>query len=144
MAFKLEDKRKKASPKLKDLIKHGTITKEQALDWLRTIHEIRYFEDKVYDLLGQNVIKGASHLYAGEEAVAVGACAAIQKGDVIGSTHRGHGHCGAIGNKYAEGEEGRQRHWNRMMAELMGKETGYCSGRGGSMHIADVMNGNLG
>jgi 2-oxoisovalerate dehydrogenase E1 component len=144
MAFKLEDKRKKAAPKIGDLIKKGAISKEQALDWLRTIHEIRYFEDKVYDLLGQNVIKGASHLYAGEEAVAVGACAAIQKGDVIGSTHRGHGHCGAIGNKYAEGEEGRQRHWNRMMAELMGKETGYCNGRGGSMHIADVKNGNLG
>jgi 2-oxoisovalerate dehydrogenase E1 component len=144
MAFKLEDKRTQEAPKLKDLIKKGSITKEQALDWLRTIHEIRYFEDKVYDLLGQNVIKGASHLYAGEEAVAVGACAAIRKGDVIGSTHRGHGHCGAIGNKYAKGEEGRQTHWNRMMAELMGKETGYCSGRGGSMHIADVMNGNLG
>lgn len=144
MAFKLEDKRTKEAPKLKDLIKKGSITKGQALDWLRTIHEIRYFEDKVYDLLGQNVIKGASHLYAGEEAVAVGACAAIEKGDVIGSTHRGHGHCGAIGNKYAEGEEGRQTHWNRMMAELMGKETGYCSGRGGSMHIADVNNGNLG
>jgi len=144
MAFKLEDKRTQAAPNLKDLIKKGSITKEQALDWLRTIHEIRYFEDKVYDLLGQNVIKGASHLYAGEEAVAVGACAAIQTGDVIGSTHRGHGHCGAIGNKYAETEEARQTHWNRMMAELMGKETGYCSGRGGSMHIADVKNGNLG
>jgi 2-oxoisovalerate dehydrogenase E1 component len=144
MAFKLEDKRTKEASKLKDLIKKGSVTKEQALDWLRTIHEIRYFEDKVYDLLGQNVIKGASHLYAGEEAVAVGACAAIQKGDVIGSTHRGHGHCGAIGNKYAEGEQDRQTHWNRMMAELMGKETGYCSGRGGSMHIADVKNGNLG
>ena len=79
-----------------------------------------------------------------QEAVAVGACAAIEIGDVIGSTHRGHGHCGAIGNKYAEGEQARQDHWNRMMAELMGKETGYCNGRGGSMHIADVKNGNLG
>ncbi|MHC4146524.1 MAG: alpha-ketoacid dehydrogenase subunit alpha/beta, partial [Planctomycetota bacterium] len=74
----------------------------------------------------------------GEEAVAVGATAAIERGDVIGSTHRGHGHCGAIGNKYADSEEDRQHHWNRMMAELMGKETGYCKGRGGSMHIADV------
>ena len=88
--------------------------------------------------MGQNIIKGASHLYAGEEAVAVGAIAAIEKGDVIGSTHRGHGHCGAIGNKYAKNEDERQTHWNQMMAELMGKETGYCKGRGGSMHIAEV------
>ncbi|HCO93519.1 MAG TPA: hypothetical protein DIU00_06145, partial [Phycisphaerales bacterium] len=56
---------------------------------------------------------------------AVGATAAIKRGDVIGSTHRGHGHCGAIGNKYADSEEQRQNHWNQMMAELMGKETGY-------------------
>ncbi|UCD53352.1 MAG: dehydrogenase E1 component subunit alpha/beta, partial [Phycisphaerales bacterium] len=83
-------------------------------------------------------IKGASPLYAGEEAVAVGATAAIEHGDVIGSTHRGHGHCGAIGNKYADSDEARQDHWNAMMAELMGKETGYCKGRGGSMHIAEV------
>ena len=144
MAFKLEDRRKKATPKIGELIKAGLVTKEQVLDWLRSIYEIRYFEDKVYDLLGQNIIKGASHLYAGQEAVAVGAGAAIRKGDVVGSTHRGHGHCGAIGNKYAETEEARQTHWNRMMAELMGKETGYCNGRGGSMHIADVKNGNLG
>jgi 2-oxoisovalerate dehydrogenase E1 component len=88
--------------------------------------------------LGQNIIKGASHLYAGEEAVATGAIAAIERGDVIGSTHRGHGHCGAIGNKYADNEKERQDHWNQMMAELMGKETGYCKGRGGSMHIAEV------
>ncbi|MCK5172704.1 MAG: pyruvate dehydrogenase, partial [Planctomycetes bacterium] len=113
------------------------ITAEDALDWLRTIYEIRFFEEKVFDLLGQNIIKGASHLYAGQEAVATGAIAAIAKGDVIGSTHRGHGHCGAVGNKYAENDDDRQQHWNRMMAELMGRETGYCKGRGGSMHIAD-------
>ena len=144
MAFTLEDRRKKATPKITELIKKQVLTQPQVLDWLRSIYEIRFFEDKVYDLLGQNVIKGASHLYAGQEAVAVGAGAAIRKGDVIGSTHRGHGHCGAIGNKYAQTEEARQTHWNRMMAELMGKETGYCNGRGGSMHIADVKNGNLG
>lgn len=138
MGFKIEDMRKKATPKIATLIKDGVIKKEDALDWLRTIHEIRFFEEKVFDLLGQNIIKGASHLYAGEEAVATGAMAAIEKGDVIGSTHRGHGHCGAVGNKYAQTEEERQTHWNRMMAELMGKETGYCKGRGGSMHIADV------
>ena len=144
MGYSLDDKRKKPAPKIGDLIKKGVITQDQALEWLRTIYEIRFFEDKVFELLGQNIIKGASHLYAGEEAVATGATAAIEAGDVIGSTHRGHGHCGAIGNKYAKDEEARQTHWNRMMAELMGRQTGYCSGRGGSMHIADVKIGNLG
>jgi len=138
MTFEIEDTRKKPPAKVKELIKDGLIALEDATDWLRTIYEIRFFEEKVFDLLGQNIIKGASHLYAGEEAVAVGAIAAIERGDVIGSTHRGHGHCGAIGNKYADSEQDRQSHWNQMMAELMGKETGYCKGRGGSMHIAEV------
>ena len=138
MDFCIEDTRKKAIPKLSELIKDGIFTIDDATDWLRTIYEIRFFEEKVFELLGRNIIKGASHLYAGEEAIAVGAIAAIERGDVIGSTHRGHGHCGAVGNKYADTEEDRQDHWNRMMAELMGKETGYCKGRGGSMHIAEV------
>ncbi len=138
MDFCIEDTRKRPIPKLKQLINDAIISFEDATDWLRTIYEIRFFEEKVFELLGQNIIKGASHLYAGEEAVAVGAIAAIERGDVIASTHRGHGHCGAIGNKYADSEQQRQEHWNRMMAELMGKETGYCKGRGGSMHIADV------
>ncbi|MCJ7777163.1 MAG: dehydrogenase E1 component subunit alpha/beta [Sedimentisphaerales bacterium] len=138
MNFCIDDMRKKPVPKLKELIKRGVFTLDNATDWLRTIYEIRFFEEKVYDLLGANIIKGASHLYAGQEAIAVGAIAAIERGDVIGSTHRGHGHCGAIGNKYADSEQDRQKHWNCMMAELMGKETGYCKGRGGSMHIAEV------
>ena len=138
MGFVVEDARKKPQASLKELVDKGSITLADAADWLRTIYEIRFFEEKVFDLLGENIIKGASHLYAGEEAVAVGATAAIERGDVIGSTHRGHGHCGAIGNKYADSEQERQNHWNQMMAELMGKETGYCKGRGGSMHIADV------
>ena len=138
MDFSIDDTRKKPVPKIKDLIKEGVVGLEDVTDWLRTIYEIRFFEEKVFELLGQNIIKGASHLYAGEEAVAVGAIAAIERGDVIGSTHRGHGHCGAIGNKYADSEQQRQHHWNQMMAELMGRETGYCKGRGGSMHIADV------
>ena len=145
MHFSIEDTRKKPLPKLKEIIEDGIITPDDPIDWLRTIYEIRFFEQKVFDLLGQNIIKGASHLYAGEEAVAVGAIAAIERGDVIASTHRGHGHCGAIGNKYADSEDDRQNHWNQMMAELMGKETGYCKGRGGSMHIAEVQkNNNLG
>jgi len=145
MEFTIEDYRKKSLPWLKGLIKDGVITAEDPKDWLRSVYEIRFFEEKVFELLGQNIIKGASHLYAGEEACAVGAIAALERGDVIGSTHRGHGHCGAIGNKYADSEEDRQDHWNRMMAELMGKETGYCKGRGGSLHIAEVeKNNNLG
>lgn len=101
--------------------------------YLETMLKIRYFEEKVFELLSRDLIKGASHVYAGEEAIAVGACAAIREDDYIASTHRGHGHCLAKGGKLPE-----------MMAELCGRETGYCRGRGGSMHIADVKTGNLG
>jgi len=107
--------------------------KATLLGYLRQMLEIRGFEDKVYELLGRNVIKGASHLYAGEEAVAVGACSVLEPDDVITSTHRGHGHCIAKGGRLPQ-----------MMAELCGKSTGYSRGRGGSMHIADVAKGNLG
>jgi 2-oxoisovalerate dehydrogenase E1 component len=120
------------------------LSKEQALDLLRQMWEIRMFEDRVYELLGRNVIKGASHLYAGQEAVAVGAISTLQDDDLITSTHRGHGHCHAQGASMAKTDEARQEHYNRMMAELCGRETGYCLGRGGSMHIADVERGNLG
>jgi len=122
---------------------HG-LTKQQALDLLRQMLEIRLFEERVYDLLGRNLIKGASHLYAGEEAVAVGAISVLQDADLITSTHRGHGHCHARGASLVKTEAERQVHYNRMMAELCGRETGYCRGRGGSMHIADVERGNLG
>ena len=108
-------------------------SKEELIGYLRKMMEIRLFEEKVMELLARNIIKGASHLYAGEEAVAVGACSAIKPDDYITSTHRGHGHCLAKGGKLPE-----------MMAELCGKATGYCKGRGGSMHIADVTKGNLG
>ena len=120
------------------------LTRDDLLDILRRMFEIRFFEDKVYDLLGENIIKGASHLYAGQEAVAVGAIAALRDDDLITSTHRGHGHCHARGASLAEGEEAQQEHLNKMMAELCGRATGYCKGRGGSMHIADVEKGNLG
>ncbi|MBN1876193.1 MAG: dehydrogenase [Anaerolineae bacterium] len=106
--------------------------------------EIRMFEDQVYDLLGRNLIKGASHLYAGEEAVAVGAMSVLREDDLITSTHRGHGHCYARGAVLAQTESAHQEHYNKMMAELCGRATGYCKGRGGSMHIADVEHGNLG
>jgi 2-oxoisovalerate dehydrogenase E1 component len=124
--------------------KNIDLTKEQALDLLQQMWEIRLFEDKVYDLLGRDLIKGASHLYAGEEAVAVGAVSVLRDDDLITSTHRGHGHCHARGAALAETPEARQEHYNRMMAELCGRATGYCKGRGGSMHIADVEKGNLG
>ena len=106
---------------------------EEWKGYLKTMLKIRCFEEKVFELLGRDLIKGASHVYIGEEAVAVGACAAIREDDYIASTHRGHGHCLAKGGKLPE-----------MMAELCGRETGYCRGRGGSMHIADVEKGNLG
>ncbi|MHC4843317.1 MAG: alpha-ketoacid dehydrogenase subunit alpha/beta [Planctomycetota bacterium] len=144
MEYGVEDTRKKPLPLINELIEEGIVTLDKVLDWFRTINEIRFFEEKVFELLGQNIIKGASHLSAGQEAVATGSIAAIEPGDVIGSTHRGHGHCGAMGNKYANTEEDRQNHWNQMVAELMGRETGYCNGRGGSMHIANVKQGNIG
>ncbi|MDH5362542.1 MAG: dehydrogenase E1 component subunit alpha/beta, partial [Aigarchaeota archaeon] len=106
---------------------------EELIGYLRKMLEIRYFEEKVMDLLSRDIVKGASHMYAGEEAVAVGACSAIREDDYITSTHRGHGHCIAKGGDP-----------KLMLAELCGKATGYCKGRGGSMHIADVRSGNLG
>jgi len=101
--------------------------------YLETMLKIRFFEEKVFELLARDIIIGASHVYIGEEAVAVGACAAIKENDYIASTHRGHGHCIAKGGQLPE-----------MMAELCGRATGYCKGKGGSMHIADVKTGNLG
>ena len=90
------------------------------------------------------MLKGASHLYAGQEAVAVGAVAALRDDDMITSTHRGHGHAHAHGDKYAQTPQAKQEHYNKMMAEVLGKSGGYCKGKGGSMHIADVEHGNLG
>lgn len=106
---------------------------EEMMHYLKMMLRIRYFEEKVSDLLARDIVKGASHLYAGEEAVAVGAIAAAKEDDFITSTHRGHGHCIAKGGDM-----------KKMLAELCGKATGYCKGRGGSMHIADVSAGNLG
>lgn len=94
---------------------------------------IRYFEEKVAQLFSEGVMHGTTHLYVGEEAVAAGVIAALAPADVILSTHRGHGHCIAKGIDMGA-----------MMAEMMGRQTGCCGGRGGSMHIADPENGNLG
>lgn len=135
-----ETTRQPAAPTLAE----SGLSKEQALALLRQMCEIRSFEEMVYDLLGKNKIRGASHLYAGEEAVAVGAVSTLRDDDLITSTHRGHGHCHARGASLATTAEAQQEHLNKMMAELCGRETGYCKGRGGSMHIADVEHGNLG
>ncbi|WP_221568390.1 thiamine pyrophosphate-dependent dehydrogenase E1 component subunit alpha [Alkalihalobacillus sp. TS-13] len=94
---------------------------------------IRYFDEKVDQFFAKGMIHGTTHLCVGQEASAAGSIAALQKEDKITSTHRGHGHC------IAKGAE-----TNRMMAELFGRETGYCKGKGGSMHIADLEKGNLG
>ncbi|MFD4253432.1 thiamine pyrophosphate-dependent dehydrogenase E1 component subunit alpha [Amycolatopsis thermoflava] len=104
-----------------------------AREVLVTMWTIRRFEEAVDDLFARGLMHGTMHLSIGQEAVPVGACLALSEQDYITSTHRGHGHCIAKGARLDE-----------MMAELLAKETGYCRGRGGSMHIADVATGNLG
>jgi pyruvate dehydrogenase E1 component alpha subunit len=106
---------------------------EQLVEMYRRMCLIRSFEEHARDLYMQGRVRGATHMYIGEEAVAVGACAALRRDDYITSTHRGHGHCLAKGGRPAA-----------MMAELLGKATGYCHGKGGSMHIADLEAGILG
>jgi pyruvate dehydrogenase E1 component alpha subunit len=103
------------------------------LDLYRRMLRIRLFEEQVNDLYTSAKMPGLAHLYIGEEAVAVGVCSALRDDDYITSTHRGHGHCLAKGASV-----------DRMFAELLGKEAGYCRGKGGSMHIADQEKGNLG
>src|ERR671927_188380 len=106
---------------------------ELSLRMYRRMVMIRLFEEHVNDLYTRALMPGLAHLYIGEEAVAVGVCAALRRDDYITSTHRGHGHCLAKGATV-----------DRMFAELLGKEPGYCRGKGGSMHIADQDTGNLG
>ena len=110
-----------------------SLTREDKMEMLYKMMLIRGFEEKVEELFSLNLIHGSTHLYIGQEATAVGACRALNKDDYITSTHRGHGHCIAKGGdvKY-------------MMAELLGRKTGYCKGKGGSMHIADMNIGILG
>lgn len=126
------------------LIEEQSLTKEQLLAYLRQVMEIRAIENNIANLLSKAVLKGASHLYAGQEAVAVGAVAALRPDDLITSTHRGHGHAHAHGDSAALTPEAKQDHYNKMMAEVLGRSGGYCKGKGGSMHIADVEHGNLG
>src|SRR5207244_12904243 len=106
---------------------------EQNLHMYRQMAKIRAFEEQVNELYKGAKMPGLAHLYVGEEGVAVGVCEALRRDDFITSTHRGHGHCLAKGARV-----------DRMFAELLGKEAGYCRGKGGSMHIADQDTGNLG
>lgn len=118
---------------------HETVPLLNTTDHKRWLHmyeqmlKIRVFEEHVNELYTSARMPGLAHLYSGEEAIAVGVCEALRRDDYITSTHRGHGHCIAKGAAI-----------DRMFAELLGKEPGYCRGKGGSMHIADQETGNLG
>lgn len=109
------------------------LSKEKLLMMYEKMVEIRYFEKAVFTSLEKGFIHGTTHLCIGQEAVAVGTSMATIEGDKFTSTHRGHGHSIAFGASL-----------HKMMAEMFGKKTGYCKGKGGSMHIADVKSGNLG
>ncbi|MFC1558012.1 thiamine pyrophosphate-dependent dehydrogenase E1 component subunit alpha [candidate division KSB1 bacterium] len=108
-------------------------SKELWTDIYRKLYAIRVFETSCVKLYRQGLIIGYFHPYTGEEAIAVGACSALREDDYIVSTHRGHGHCIAKDGKI-----------DRMIAEVLGRESGYCRGLGGSMHIADIEKGNIG
>jgi pyruvate dehydrogenase E1 component alpha subunit len=113
---------------------HDPVTDvEHFLNLYQQMAKIRTFEEKVNELYTSALMPGLAHLYIGEEAIAVGVCEALELDDYITSTHRGHGHCLAKGANI-----------DGMFAELLGKEAGYCRGKGGSMHIADIDSGNLG
>ena len=109
------------------------IDREQWLHMYQQMSRIRTFEEHANQLYLSAKMPGLTHMYIGEEGVAVGVCEALRRDDYITSTHRGHGHCLAKGAQF-----------NPMFAELLGKEAGYCRGKGGSMHIADQDSGNLG
>jgi pyruvate dehydrogenase E1 component alpha subunit len=119
-------------PIAQDLL--AEIGPEVACEMLKTMYTIRAFEEKAEHLYSMGKLHGTMHLSIGQEGTAVGASFAVRRGqDYLLNHHRGHGHCLAWGSDV-----------NLMMAEFMGKETGYCRGRGGSMHIADVERNNLG
>ncbi|MEA4848866.1 MAG: thiamine pyrophosphate-dependent dehydrogenase E1 component subunit alpha [Clostridiaceae bacterium] len=109
------------------------VSKKTMLGFYKTMVRIRYFEEKVEEKFLAGEIPGFIHLYIGEEAIAAGVCSNLTEKDYIESTHRGHGHCIAKGADI-----------KKMMAEIFGKKTGYCKGKGGSMHIADFSIGMLG
>jgi acetoin:2,6-dichlorophenolindophenol oxidoreductase subunit alpha len=123
-----QSKKHKAKP-----AKNAALHDERWIHFYRQMLKIRLFEEAVNQLYLGAKMPGLAHLYIGQEAVAVGVCEALRREDYITSTHRGHGHCLAKGAAV-----------DKMFAELLGKEAGYCRGKGGSMHIADQETGNLG
>jgi pyruvate dehydrogenase E1 component alpha subunit len=116
-----------------DTVERRALTREELLSAYRTMRAIREFEERVHTEFATGEIPGFVHLYAGEEASAVGVCSNLDQRDTIASTHRGHGHCIAKGVDVSA-----------MMAEIYGRKTGSCHGKGGSMHIADLSKGMLG
>lgn len=114
-------------------IKNYSLSKNRLLKMYQDMVRIRYFENQITDVYSKGLMPGLAHLYIGEEAIAVGVCANLTKRDFATSTHRGHGHLIAQGADL-----------KKIMAEVLGKETGYCKGKGGSMHIMDVTKGILG
>lgn len=108
-------------------------SKEQLSNFYETMFRMRRFEEEIFEFYKKGMMAGLAHLYMGEEAVATGVCSALQEDDYIGSTHRGHGHLVARGADI-----------KKMMAEILGKETGYSIGKGGSMHIMALDKGILG
>ena len=111
----------------------ASISKKKLQEMYEKMLLTRKFEEKVAYFFSMGMVHGTTHLYVGEEASATGVCCALMPQDIIASTHRGHGQCISKGIDI-----------NRMMAEFLGKEAGYCKGKGGSMHIADIASGNLG
>lgn len=109
------------------------IEKERLINIYKTMLKIRKFEEKALALFESNKLRGSVHLCIGQEAIPATVCSLLRDTDYITSTHRGHGHCIAKGAELG-----------KAMAELMGKATGYCKGKGGSMHIADMEKGNMG
>lgn len=107
--------------------------KEQLKNFYTIMYRMRRFEEEVFEFYKQGLMPGLAHLYLGEEAIATGACAALDENDYIGSTHRGHGHLVARGADL-----------KKMMAEILGKKDGYSKGKGGSMHIMALDKGILG
>ena len=107
--------------------------KKQLVNFYETMYRMRRFEEEIFEFYKKGMMAGLAHLYMGEEAVATGVCAALKEDDYLGSTHRGHGHLVARGADI-----------KKMMAEILGKETGYSKGKGGSMHIMALDKGILG
>ena len=110
-----------------------SISKETLLEMYKRMNQARKYEEKVSWFFARGMVHGTTHLSVGQEASSVAAVMALEKGDLVSLTHRGHSQFIGMGIDL-----------NKMMAELMGKETGFCKGKGGSMHIADIESGNLG